>query len=283
MTIETTIKQSTCEVTKSGQQLGSCFWTENNNLLTASHVVEPVSDSEVYISTQSEKKIKCSIAKLDTELDLAMLKPDEIPGNTEKLSIDADVPPIGEEVIWSGFAEVFGENQIDRQRFGWGHVASEKFERDAGIFFEVDGLFNPGHSGGPVVSKKSGNVVGVVSASAGSFEEIISEWKEIDNLLFYARDLSDLHSFGLHCKLRVDDPKEAAKMQTRLDKIGVEYDTSSHENGDVTVKFDRIDIVDRMSELVSDMSEILLDTAHGSFQMGLGVASGGQAIEQIIE
>jgi len=173
-----TVRAATCRVDVKGRHLGSAFWVDDRLLLTADHVVREAERDTFTLNTHDGARITSHVSDQIGGADLAMLQADERPSRVESLSVSADVPEIGSEVVWTGYARLIGEGQLDRQRFGWGPIASTSYANDGGRFFEVDGFFNPGHSGGPVIDQASEKVVGVVSESAGNFEKKLELWDD---------------------------------------------------------------------------------------------------------
>jgi len=153
MSISDTIREATCRVDSKGEQLGSSFWVDENMLLTAAHVTEAADQNSIVVRTVKGESLDAQVVHQDVNTDsnsgsdIALLETTEMPNIYETLSINTSIPSIGTEVVWSGYARLFGESKIDRQRFGWGQVASKEYGENDGVFFEVDGLFNPSHSG----------------------------------------------------------------------------------------------------------------------------------------
>ncbi|WP_435078429.1 S1 family peptidase [Halococcus sp. AFM35] len=289
MTIESTIREATCRVDKGGDQLGSAFWVTDNQLITAAHVVEHYAGDGVSIQTVNDESVSCKVVHYDTNTeadpgtDLALLQSEVEPDDHETLSITQEVPSLGAEVVWSGYARLFGEPKIDRQRFGWGRVASAEYGESTAEFFEVDGLFNPSHSGGPVVSKESKDVVGVVAASAGAFDNLEEAWGTRSHLLNEAFSLYDRATgdSGFFSTFETSDPRQGAQIQHIFDQIGVDYEAGT-DDGNITVKFRPEEIPARSGVVLGQMSELLLDTARSTFQMGVGIATGGESLDDLV-
>ena len=205
MAIEEDINQATCRVDKADNQLGSAFSVGSDSLVTAAHVVEPHADDGVSIETSTGESFSCEVEHCDPThegsrgTDLALLQSEEELSDSKALPISSEIPSVGVGVLWSGYARLFGESKIERQRFGWGRVASKEYGENNAQLFEVDGLFNPSHSGGPVISEESEEVVGVVSASAGGFDNLEEAWSRRSNLLNEAFDFYSERSSEAHC------------------------------------------------------------------------------------
>lgn len=286
MDIEEQIEKATCRVDAGNIQLGTAFWVDCERLITAAHVVEEIEDDTVTLQdaegTSFEARVEYSdpntVDKSGTDLALLSTKAAASDGG---LSLDSEVPSIGTELVWSGYARLFGESKIDRQRFGWGRVASREYEIGRGTFYEVDGLFNPSHSGGPVVDKETGEVVGVVSASAGEFDQLIDKWLERVRVL---QGLFDLAKGGgmLYRNYSYDNPEDALHDKTVFEDLGLNVDMESDDDGSITLRINMEEIPIQAGQVQAEISELLLETAQQTFQMGVGIASGGDVLDDFI-
>lgn len=288
MVEEQIIRKATCRVDQGGSQLGSSFWVDDQYLVTAAHVVEEVTDNNFTIKTFDGEIIGVEVVASDpgrpetSGSDLAVIKADQTPDQCETLDIEVTVPPIGTEVLWSGYARLFGEkDQTDRQRFGWGNIASETYGNNSGDFFEVDGLFNPSHSGGPVVDVETGNVVGIVSASAGEFTALESSWSDLVGRLTSLFNLRRHGDAMMHWGWEYSDPGEAFQNKRILEDLGLnpEVDTSG-EN--IKLEFRPEEIPIQAGFVQAEISKLLLKTAQSTFQMGVGIASGGEPLQEML-
>lgn len=286
MQIEEQIRQATCRVDGKDGQLGSSFWVDNEYLVTAAHVVEAVPDDELKIRTYDNESIEVEViesdpnTELETGTDLAVIKAGQSPSKHESLTVSSELPSIGTDVLWAGYARLFGEAEIDRQRFGWGKVASKPYGEAVQSFFEVDGLFNPSHSGGPVVNEKSGNVVGVVSASAGGFDELESGWAERVNRLTELFNLKQQADNMMFQNMVYNDPKDAFHDKRVLENLGLNVEIDS-SGDDIKLQYSPEEIPIQAGFIQAEVSKLLLDTAQNTFQMGVGIASGGDSLEGI--
>jgi len=293
MKIEEKTEKATCRVDFGNNQLGSSFWVSETELISAAHVVDVPSNDNLSIKTHNNESIPVEVTQIDAEnqdgsgTDLALLEIDSRPNNHEILNISPEIPPIGSEVFWSGYARLFGESKIERQRFGWGKVASNKYGNERAEFFEVDGIFNPSHSGGPVISQETGEVVGVVSASAGAFDQLEQMWSKRSSNLSEAFKIYEVSTegsqAGVRTTLSASNPAEMAQVQHIFDQIGIDYDVNTDEDGNITVTYLRAELPVRAGVMLSEMSQLLLDTARNTFQMGVGIASGGKVLNDLVE
>jgi len=288
MGIQERIKQATCRVDSGGDQLGSSFWVEEGVLLTAAHVTEVAQRGSVKVRTIHGAEIEAEVVYQDGNTedspgsDIAVLETDEMPDEGATLPINPDIPSIGTEVVWSGYARLIGESKIDRQRFGWGRVASEQYGEGNSTFFEVDGLFNPSHSGGPVVDTQSGEVVGVVSASAGGFERLEEEWEERIGMLQELFSLQQGSSGMLFRTYTYEEPEKALHDKAIFERLGLSVEMETNNDGDMQLQINTEEIPVAASQVQAELAKLLLDTAQATFQMGVGIASGGEALDGIL-
>lgn len=286
--VEKIIRLSTCRIDSAGEQLGSCFWVDDNQLLTAAHVTEAAEQGSITVRTSEGETIEGEVIREDLNTDenpgsdIAVIKTEEQPDKFETLPINKDLPSIGTDVVWSGYARLMGESKIDRQRFGWGKVASVDYGNNEGSFFEVDGLFNPSHSGGPVVVAETGQVVGVVSASAGGFERLKQEWTKRVNLLQELLSLSKNAGGMMFRTYTYTQPEDAIKDKALFEQMGLSVESDTDDEGNMTLQIDVEEIPVAASQIQSELAKLLLDTAQATFQMGVGIASGGPPLDKII-
>ncbi len=284
MNTHTKAKRATCRVDGDSEQLGTAFWISEQHLLTADHVAG--ANDDLRLTTNNGDVLEGEIVKRSEDsgikgADVALLRTSVTPDDVEILSISPTIPEIGSEVIWSGYARLFGEDEIERQRLGWGRVASEPYRDLQGLFFEVDGLFNPGHSGGPVIVEKTGDVVGVVSASAGDFEKLTQEWTERVKML---QELFKLQQSGgmLFRTFTYDDPKNAIHDQSVFQQLGLSVESKTDDDGRIQLKINTEEIPIAAGKFQAEMGKLLLDTAIATFQMGVGIASGGEPLKNFV-
>jgi len=283
MRIEEQIRAATCRVERPRSQ-GSAFWVADGHLITAAHVVANNNSGDITIRTHNGEVLDADVIYEDQNKaddpgsDIAVLSTDSFPEECQSLSVSSTIPDIGMKVMWSGYARLVGEDSIDRQRFGWGRIASASYPNGDGMFFEVDGLFNPSHSGGPVVNEKTGKVVGIVAQSAGSFEGLYEQWEEKVERLTGLFNLSKQFQGMMHKSFTYDDPGNAVHDMGVFDRLGLEYEEEINEDGNYEVKVNTEQIPIVAGQVQGEISELLLDTAQKTFQMGVGIASGGDEL-----
>lgn len=283
MAVEKKTQEATCRVDGTAGQ-GSAFWVAENHLITAAHVVATSRPEDLTVRTYAGSVLEVDVIYEDQNTpedpgsDIAVLTSTRHPDECQILSVSSAVPTIGTEVIWSGYARLVGENPLDRQRFGWGRIASEPYPNGDGTFFEVDGLFNPSHSGGPVVNEETGEVVGIVAQSAGSFESLYKQWEDKVERLTALFELSDQFGGMMHQVFTYDDPGNAVHDMEIYDRLGLEYEQEVNKDGDYKISVNTEQIPIRTGQIQAEISELLLDTAQKTFQMGVGISSGGDEL-----
>lgn len=229
--------------------------------------------------------------------------------------------------IWGGFPKLVGEPS-PRLRFAQGMVSSEMYKSQEGWFFELDGMFSPGHSGSAVINIETGKLVGVVSQSAGNlvkqFENAIHIFKAIDaiqsrwQLFEETRESMD--------RIWNSVSESIQELQRQIDELynslgsfgsssirtGTMTDPflwyrsylSTHINGklsnDVVEILKKTGIYVTVSESVTRMdaksdvafgaiirlilewTELMKKAINESYQMGIGVATGGDSLGRLL-
>lgn len=283
MAVEQKIQEATCRVDGTAGQ-GSAFWVAENHLITAAHVVAASKPEDLTIRTYDGSVLEADVIYEDQDTyedpgsDIAVLNSARHPDECQILPVSSTVPPIGTKVTWSGYARLVGENSLDRQRFGWGRIASEPYPNGDGTFFEVDGLFNPSHSGGPVVNEKTGEVVGIVAQSAGSFKSLYEQWEEEVEKLTDLFELSEQFRGMMHRYITYDDPGNAVHDMGIFDRLGLEYEEEVNDDGKYKITINPEQVPIRAGQIQGEISELLLETARKTFQMGVGISSGGDEL-----
>ncbi len=128
------------------------------------------------ISKPSGEPFNGIIKEVDIHSDLARITTGTKLQVRNPFNVVESPPEIGQMCIWGGYPRLVGEPS-PRLRFAQGMVSSEVYNSREGVFFELDGMFNSGHSGSAVINRDTGNLVGIVIKSAGSLE------KEFENAI----------------------------------------------------------------------------------------------------
>jgi len=155
-------------------ETGSAFCVGDGYFLTCAHVIKSYNkntesglDFSKYESMvkvlilDDDKKVEAKVVAFDGKLDLALVKADV---KADAFEFDT-MTTIGEEVFAVGSPHGY-ENNVT-----FGHVSSINrtiyFHKGAPLYMFVDLTILPGNSGGPIINKHNGKVVGVVTAIVG--------------------------------------------------------------------------------------------------------------------
>lgn len=115
-----------------------------------------------------KKPLTAAVKECDSLADIALLRLESEISDIIPFTFSSSPPPPGTKCIWGGFLTLIGEFATRRLRYARGMISSESYGSDKTCFFEVDGMFSPGHSGSPILESHSGNLVGLVTSSAGT-------------------------------------------------------------------------------------------------------------------
>ncbi len=163
---------------------GSAFLIQGG-ILTNSHVIRPpgqfdairirFEDSDQHIRLLPNDFYNATLAEsLESELDYAFINL-EVPEFEGRYRFEfgdvADIA-VGESVLFLGFP--FGMPQLTAHM---GYVSSIHEQQGRNII-QIDGSVNGGNSGGPLLSIKTGNVVGIITRAVTGIIE-----QEFDNLI----------------------------------------------------------------------------------------------------
>ncbi len=268
-------------------QIGTAFAITENKLLTAQHVIEHKSENGLVElrNTTYDKFLLSKIIDEDIEIDLALL---EVLGEQKlvPLPISSTIPTIGHLVLWGGYPRLIGEDIPLRFRSGSGQVASHSYQRNSGEFFEVDGSFNRSLSGGPLFYDDEKKVVGVVNASAGNPERFLEKLRKYKEKLEH---LSYISAIGSGSKIltsftfRNKEPNQIAKIL--FDELGLKrrsiipvVGNPDHCNVDITLSEPIVAAI----KILNDMLSLLEISEIETYQMGIGIVSGGKGLESFL-
>ena len=130
------------------------FINRNGTLLTNHHVVENCQNVKII---KDSKTIDSKVIGKDEKLDLAVIKADT--KDNSFISIDKNPPTKLQDIIAAGYP--FGKYLNDDLKYTSGIVSSIKGPQDDTALIQIDAALNYGNSGGPIIDKKSGALVGV--------------------------------------------------------------------------------------------------------------------------
>lgn len=174
VSLEKTFMIESLNFSENTKETGSAFSIGNGYLLTCAHVIkkynkntESTLDFSKYeamirvIVVADGKRVEAKVISFDGTRDIALLKADI---NVRAFTFDTTIS-IGEEVFAIGSPHGFENNA------SFGHVSSTDkqiyFHKDAPLYMFVDLSIFPGNSGGPIINKNTGKVIGMVTAIVG--------------------------------------------------------------------------------------------------------------------
>jgi len=172
--LEKTFLVESIDYKKSIQETGSAFCVGKGYFMTCAHVVmnyNKNTESDLDFSeyedivnvtiTVDNRKVDAKVVSFDGAKDLAILKADI---DVEPFLFDTTTT-IGEEVFAVGSPHGF-ENNVT-----FGHISSSNrkiyFHSEAPLYMFVDLSILPGNSGGPIINRNTGKVIGIITAIIG--------------------------------------------------------------------------------------------------------------------
>lgn len=142
---------------------GTGFFVDKyGTILTCAHVVEDSIKTSIVIPDNGKSKLEVEIISINFEKDIALLRVKNYQPKAFLHLGDSDKVLEQDEVIAVGFP--LGE---DRLKFTGGIVSGKQ-----GRYIQTDAPINSGNSGGPLIHKKSGRVIGINTAKMSSADNI---------------------------------------------------------------------------------------------------------------
>lgn len=174
---------------------GSGFYLKRGIMVTNSHVVATCTEQNLVAISAANEQVRFSRVITDKQRDLALLIPTEkLPGGFRLALNDAPVP--GTEVSTWGYP--FGYNGIS-PLLSVGYVSGYREDTSSGRAVKhivVNGAFNHGNSGGPLLIANNNEVIGLVVLTFNFYPPGVK--KIIDNL-------SNQHSGLIMGNIRISD------------------------------------------------------------------------------
>jgi hypothetical protein len=153
---------------------GTGFLLKNGLVITAAHVVGTCNAAQISGSSSMGTPVHFSKLAMDTVKDLAALKPSMPLSGGLQLAGDAE-PGLGTAVSTWGYPLMYNG---PAPLLSVGYVSGYIAESDQGVQVKhlvVNGAFNPGNSGGPLLKAQTDVVVGVVVAKYHLFPPIVKQ------------------------------------------------------------------------------------------------------------
>jgi S1-C subfamily serine protease len=145
------------------QEKGSAFLLDNGWLVTNHHVVKNNAAQSLTATSSLGKQAKIKRIISDPIADLALLEPDQklsgglSLGNSDKLPVGVSLSAWGYPLGYNGPAPLLSVGYLA----GFAAIVAETEKRTI-KHLVINGAFNPGNSGGPLIDPSTGKVVGVV-------------------------------------------------------------------------------------------------------------------------
>ena len=138
--------------------VGTGFFVNNDGyVITNYHVVKTSEDNTKIMFRNKEKKSK--MIAFDEILDIALLKVEVKNKNYIKFSNSS--PKKAQSILVAGYP--YGKYISDDLKITSGIINSLKGIKNNTSMLQIDATVNPGNSGGPIVDKDSGSLVGVAT------------------------------------------------------------------------------------------------------------------------
>jgi serine protease Do len=172
--------------TDSGNQGSGFLYNDKGDLITNAHVVTGV--SEVNIKTADARELRGQVIGISTQTDIAVVRVPELSGMEPLPLFSGSKADVGDEVIAVGSPLGFQNTVTTGIISGRGR----SFEIEPYLYsdlYQISAPIAPGNSGGPLVSKKTGEVIGINSAGyeqgsigfsmpIGNVIQLAEEWSE---------------------------------------------------------------------------------------------------------
>jgi len=140
---------------------GTAFLLTRGTVVTNFHVVEGCTAEELWARSPMGKTVSFTKMATDDKRDLAILRPSESLEGGLELGPDAEPSPEAKVKTWGfplsyeGFAPILSMGYVA------GYIPRMAGDRTV-KHLVVNGAFNPGNSGGPLILEASNRVVGIV-------------------------------------------------------------------------------------------------------------------------
>ena len=146
------------EEKKQGTSVGTGFFVDNKgHIVTNYHVVKSNENRSKIIFKNEETKV--NVIAYDEILDIALLKAKVKNKNYIKFSNSS--PTKAQNILVAGYP--YGKDISDDLKITSGIINSLKGIKNNTSMLQIDAAVNPGNSGGPIVDKETGSLVGVAT------------------------------------------------------------------------------------------------------------------------
>ncbi|MUT64539.1 S1C family serine protease [Paenibacillus sp. NEAU-GSW1] len=171
--------------TEDGTQGSGFLYNDKGDLITNAHVVSGV--KKVTIKTADARELEGEVIGISSDIDVAVVRVAELAGMEPLVLVEADKSEVGDDVIAVGSPLGFQNTVTTGIISGVGRSFEiEPYTYDD--LYQISAPIAPGNSGGPLVSKETGAVLGI--NSAGIEETTIGFSIPIVNVLKLVEDWS---------------------------------------------------------------------------------------------
>jgi S1-C subfamily serine protease len=145
---------------KSGHK-GTSFLLKDGTVVTNFHVVDGCTAKDLWARSPMGQTVSFKKMETDDKRDLAILLPNEHLEGGLELGADAEPPPEARVKTWGFPLSYEGLAPILSMGYVAGYIPRKAGDRTV-KHLVVNGAFNPGNSGGPLILEGDNKVVGVV-------------------------------------------------------------------------------------------------------------------------
>jgi hypothetical protein len=148
------------ECRKAGHK-GTAFLLKTGTVVTAFHVVDGCEKTDLSARSPMGQTISFGAMESDKTRDLAILRPNEHLEGGLELGKDVEPPPEAKVKTWGFPLRYEGAAPLLSMGYVAGYVSRRPGDRTVKHLI-INGAFNPGNSGGPLILERDNSVVGVV-------------------------------------------------------------------------------------------------------------------------
>lgn len=140
---------------------GTAFLLKSGTVVTAFHVVDGCEKADLSARSPMGQTISFGAMESDKNRDLAILRPNEHLEGGLELGKDVEPPPEARVKTWGFPLRYEGAAPILSMGYVAGYVSRQPGGRTVKHLI-INGAFNPGNSGGPLILERDDSVVGIV-------------------------------------------------------------------------------------------------------------------------
>lgn len=158
---KTTVKSVLLIECRKAAHKGTAFVLKGGIVVTNFHVVDGCGEHDLWARSPMGHEVSFRKMVTDDKRDLAILLPNEDLAGGLELGVDAEPAPESRVKTWGFPLSYEGLAPILSMGYVAGYIPRKVGERNV-KHLVVNGAFNPGNSGGPLILERDNTVVGVV-------------------------------------------------------------------------------------------------------------------------